>query len=66
MVKTSDNICGDKVHCGQEEPCCRLEKGHPVVGFNNGQTRKYRFHRGDGWVWDDSCAWREDQAPKEG
>ena len=58
--------CGDTVICKGEHVCCSLEKGHPVVGFNNGLSRKYQFHQGDGWVWDERCAWLKGQEPQKG
>lgn len=57
--------CGDKVVVADGQAVmCTLEKDHPVVGFNNGKTRKYQFHEGEGWVWDERCAWRKGQEPK--
>lgn len=55
--------CGDRVQCGNTWVTCSREHDHPVVGFNNGHTRKYEFHRGDGWVWDERCGWREGEEP---
>lgn len=56
--------CGDEVQCGDAKAKCTREAGHPVVGIDNGRTRKYEFHRGSGWVWDDRCGWREGEEPQ--
>jgi hypothetical protein len=58
--------CGDQVTCGNTIVSCSRPEGHPIVGFNNGKTRRYEFHRGDGWIWDERSGWRDGSEPKEG
>lgn len=41
---------------------CARDHGHPVAGYN-GDKRPFEFHRGDGWVWDERCAWVEGGEP---
>ena len=49
--------CGDTVKCGDAFVTCSRPKDHPLVGFNNGKTRHYEFHRGAGQ--NGICAHRE-------
>lgn len=43
---------------------CTKPHGHPVIGFNHPvRVKKCVFHEGDGWVWDESCAWKKGKEP---
>lgn len=59
--------CGDTVKVKSAgkviEVCCARETGHPVEGVNS-NARRYEFHRGDGWVWDERVGWVEGQEPR--
>lgn len=62
----SEARCGDKVIVKVDgkpvSVCCVREADHPVIGVNSGK-RTYDFHRGDGWVWDERCAWLLGEEP---
>lgn len=55
--------CGDEILVKGRKVTCKREKDHPFVQLNNGKTRKYNFHEGDGYVWDDRCAWPKGEEP---
>ncbi len=47
---------------------CFREHGHPVIGIDavgfGSRGPRPSLHRGQGWHWDDRCAWRDGQEPK--
>ena len=63
MSKTEP--CGDKVFVAEGVAVvCARPHGHPFASFNHPtRAKKYAFHEGDGWLWDDKCAWKKGEEP---
>jgi hypothetical protein len=61
----SESKCGDKVFVTEEmSVTCTKTHDHPVVGFNHPTwVKKYSFHEGGGWFWDERCAWKKGEEP---